>query len=283
MYKATVYKIMFGAPSDIKDELEIFFEIIHRWNNLHSEKSGIILMPMHWSLSSYPKTGNEGQKIINNEVVTKSDLLICVFGEKLGTETSTHQSGTIEEIDEHLKAKKDVMIFFKKSININIENVNIEQITKVKEFKHNIQNKCLYKEFDNTQEFEKEFFKSLQLYINDNWLTNNKNYDLSDTKTPISNKIKKLTDFELERLKAWTSADNPKFFQVCLLNGGRIYGLGVGNQYKIKKEREKVEWDNFFEHMLKLGFIDIENYNKEGQPVYRIKKAAYDYIDMQVK
>ena len=139
MYNANVYKIMFGAPSDIKEEYNAFVDIVHKWNNLHSEKYGIILMPLHWSTNSYPLTGKNGQKIINDEVVSKSDLLICVFGSKLGTATDTHDSGTVEEIDEHLKSQKDVMIYFKKSINIDPDNFNPTQLENLRAFK---ENKC---------------------------------------------------------------------------------------------------------------------------------------------
>ncbi|MEG1502287.1 MAG: hypothetical protein RR063_07080 [Anaerovoracaceae bacterium] len=279
MYNATVYKIMFGAPSDIKEELEIFFDTAYGWNNLHSEKSKIILMPMHWSINSYPRTGEEGQKILNKEIVTKSDLLICVFGEKLGTETSTHPSGTVEEIDEHIKAGKDVMIFFKKSININIDSIDMAQITKLREFKRTIQAKSLYAEFDDSQEFRDLLFKSLQLYINDNWFNDDQKYTIiQESKTSKKETQIELPDFDLERLRAWTSVDDPQFFQVYFEGGGCVYGLGARNQYEIKNGREKVEWDSFFEHMLGLGFIDIEKYSKDGHPVYRLKKAAYDYM-----
>ena len=44
---------MFGSPSDIVDERDIFFDIVHGWNHLHSEKSEIVLLPIHWSKDSY--------------------------------------------------------------------------------------------------------------------------------------------------------------------------------------------------------------------------------------
>ena len=91
MYNANVYKIMFGSPSDIVDERDIFFDIVHGWNHLHSEKNGVVLAPTHWNNDSYPLTGKHTQKIIDDVVVAKSDLLICVFGSKLGTNRYSHQ------------------------------------------------------------------------------------------------------------------------------------------------------------------------------------------------
>lgn len=170
MYNARVYKIMFGSPSDIKEEQKIFFEIVYEWNTIHSERNGVMLQPLHWSKDSYPKFGKNPQKIINEEVVVKSDLLICVFGSKLGSNTDTHISGTVEEIDEHLRAGKDVMIYFKKSLNFNPDTLDISQLEKLKAFKNSISDKCKYTEFDNSQDFKEELLKDLELYINNHWL-----------------------------------------------------------------------------------------------------------------
>ena len=42
MYAAKIYKIMFGAPSDIDDEYKTFIDIINGWNGLFSEKYRIL-------------------------------------------------------------------------------------------------------------------------------------------------------------------------------------------------------------------------------------------------
>lgn len=269
---------MFGSPSDIVDERNFFFDIVHGWNHLHSEKSGIVLLPIHWSTDSYPLTGKHAQKIINDEVVSKSDLLICVFGSKLGTNTDTHESGTVEEIDEHLKAGKDVMVYFKKSVNIDPDSFDSSQLDKLKAFKKRISNKCKYSEFEDSQEFKDELFKDLQLYINDHWLDSSIKIEDEEPAIKQSQTHIKLSDFDLERLKSWTSVDNPDFFQVHFEGGGCIYGLGASNQYEIKTGKEKIEWNDFFERMMQNGFIDIERYDKYKHPIYRLKKAAYDYI-----
>lgn len=277
MFNSTVYKIMFGSPSDIIEERNTFIEIVHGWNDLYSEKSHIVLLPLHWTTHSYPSTGKNGQKIINEEVVKRSDLLICVFGSKLGTETDTHDSGTLEEIDEHLKDRKDVMIYFKKSININPDTFDIKQLERLKEFKIKIKNKCLYSEFCDAKDFQEQLFKDLQLYINDHWLY--AKIEMDSIYTPLIHSKIELSEFDIERLKAWTSVDNPQFFSAYLMGGRAIYGLGAANQYEVKNGKEKVEWDDFFERMQNNGFIDIEKYDKYNHPIYQLKKAAYDYVD----
>ena len=277
MYSAKVYNIMFGSPSDITDEFDAFCEIVYGWNSLHSNKCGIVLLPIHWSTHSFPLTGENSQKIIDKSVVSKSDLLICVFGSRLGTNTDTHLSGTVEEIDEHIKAGKDVMIYFKKTATIDLDDFDPLQLEKLKNFKNLIKEKCLYSEISDTQEFHDQLFKDIQLYVNEKWLSSPNDIigvqDISKYDGVLS-----LSEFDLERLRAWTSVDNPQFYSAYLMGGRAVFGLGAVNQFEVQNGKELVEWNDFFERMMDYGFIDIEKYDKYGHPVYRIKKAAYDYM-----
>lgn len=170
---ARVYRIMIGAPSDIKEEVQIAKDVINEWNYVHTELHHKVLLPLHWSISAYPNSGKHPQKIINEQVVDKSDLLICIFGSKLGTPTDTDISGSVEEINEHLKAGKDVMIFFRK--NLEIESLDdMQQVEKLLKFKESIKGNALF------EEYEKNSFKSilsqkLQLFLNNTWF--NPNYE----------------------------------------------------------------------------------------------------------
>ena len=164
---------MIGAPSDIKEEVQIAKDVINEWNYVHTELHHKVLLPLHWSISAYPNSGKHPQKIINEQVVDKSDLLICIFGSKLGTPTDTDISGSVEEINEHLKAGKDVMIFFRK--NLEIESLDdMQQVEKLLKFKESIKGNALF------EEYEKNSFKSilsqkLQLFLNNTWP--NPNYE----------------------------------------------------------------------------------------------------------
>ena len=164
---------MIGAPSDIKEEVQIAKDVINEWNYVHTELHHKVLLPLHWSISAYPNSGKHPQKIINEQVVDKSDLLICIFGSKLGTPTDTDISGSVEEINEHLKAGKDVMIFFRK--NLEIESLDdMQQVEKLLKFKESIKGNALF------EEYEKNSFKSilsqkLQLFLNNTWF--NPNYE----------------------------------------------------------------------------------------------------------
>ena len=172
---------MIGAPSDIKEEVQIAKDVINEWNYVHTELHHKVLLPLHWSISAYPNSGKHPQKIINEQVVDKSDLLICIFGSKLGTPTDTDISGSVEEINEHLKAGKDVMIFFRK--NLEIESLDdMQQVEKLLKFKESIKGNALF------EEYEKNSFKSilsqkLQLFLNNTWL--NPNYEPKEVELDV--------------------------------------------------------------------------------------------------
>lgn len=275
MFQANVYKIMIGAPSDIKDEVEIAIKVIYDWNNINAEKQRTVLLPLHWSISTYPITGIHPQKAINQQVVNKSDLLICIFGVKLGTPTESSESGSVEEIEEHLKAGKPVMLFFKNIVNIN--DIDIEQISRLKKFKEKIGQRALYAEYTDIGDFKQILEKRLYLFINEKFIDNKIVYNESGVNDNISHV--ELSDFDKERLKSWTSTDNPDFRQVNYIGGGGTYWLGASNKYEVKTGREKIEWDSFFEKLLNLEFIDIKRYDKYDNPIYQLKEAAYKYVE----
>ena len=55
---------MIGAPSDIKEEVQIAKDVINEWNYVHTELHHKVLLPLHWSISAYPNSGKHPQKVI---------------------------------------------------------------------------------------------------------------------------------------------------------------------------------------------------------------------------
>lgn len=271
MYQANVYKIMIGSPSDIKEEISIAREVLNNWNNLNSEKNRMVLLPIHWSISSYPAMGKHPQKLLNEQLVEKSDLMICIFGTRLGSPTDTEISGTVEEIKEHRKAGKDVMVFFKNSID-DISSVDLQQLQKIKDFKESIKNDVLWQEFSDVKDFEHKLSENLQLYINDNW----SNGATDDTALSLTQKIE-FSDDEKEIIMKWTKSRSANCHKISVKDG--VYYLIGDYQYYAKNGKEEAEFDDYIERLMRIGFIELEKFNKEGKPVYKLKKAAYDYVE----
>ena len=271
MYQANVYRIMIGSPSDIKEEISIAREVLNNWNNLNSEKNRMVLLPIHWFISSYPAMGKHPQKLLNEQLVEKSDLMICIFGTRLGSPTDTEISGTVEEIKEHRKAGKDVMVFFKNSVD-DISSVDLQQLQKIKDFKESIKNDVLWQEFSDAKDFEHKLSEKLQLYINDNW----SNGATDDTALSLTQKIE-FSDDEKEIIMKWTKSRSAICHKISV-KGGVYYIIG-DYQYFVNSGKEEAEFDDYIERLMRVGFIELERYNKDGKPVYKLKKAAYDYVD----
>lgn len=263
---------MIGCPSDITQEKDVACEVLNNWNNLNSEKSRMVLLPIHWSISSYPAMGKHPQKLLNEQLVEKSDLMICVFGTRIGSPTDTEISGTVEEIHEHRKAGKDVMVFFKLSVD-DISSVDPQQLQKIKDFKDSIKNDTLWCEFTSTSDFEKKFLDALQLYVNDHWLVESRSADGKNLQEGIV-----FSDKEVEIITQWTQSGENEGLVFGFENGSGLFILG-GKQYEVGDGKDMANWEDFMERLLKRGFIEIEKYNTHGEPVYKLKKAAYDYVD----
>jgi len=111
-FDAKVFKVMIASPSDIIKEREIIREVLSKWNAANSELRGIVLLPVGWETHSTPEMGDHPQKIINKQILKECDLLVGVFWTRIGTSTGDYPSGTVEEIEEHIKTGKPAMIYF---------------------------------------------------------------------------------------------------------------------------------------------------------------------------
>lgn len=269
MYQAIVYRIMIAAPSDINDEITTAFDVMSHWNDMHSEQSKLVLLPLHWSISSYPAMGKHPQKLLNEQIVEKSDLLICVFCTRLGSPTDTDISGTIEEINEHRKAGKDVMIFFKRNVG-DINAVDPDQLQQLKYFKEGIKKYVLWSEFDDATDFNKRLSDMLQLYINEHWLVNNPIEKDNITSTRIE-----FSDREQDLLMKWVRSKNGDLRIIG--SGGYEHYMFGNDTYMPKDGKEIAEIKDFIERLKDACFIE-----RSGNNSYILRKSAYDYVGNQL-
>ena len=85
-----------------------------------------------------------------------------------------------------------------------------------------------------------------------------------------------LSDFDKEHLKKWADCDDGECWIIETMDGSFIQ---IGEEeFCVNSGRERAEWDNFFERLMKLGFVAIDRPNSDGSPIYKLKKPAYDYV-----
>ena len=278
MFQANVYKIMVGAPSDVDSEVNVAFHVIQKWNYINAASHSLVLLPSHWSLDAYPTLSHKPQKAIDKQLVEKSDMLICIFGSKIGTPTDDYISGTVEEIEEHIKVNKPVMVFFSNSIDKS--KTNSEQVSKLLIFQEEMFSRGLCEVYDDLEDFKTKLSEKLALCVNDNFFGFRALDEGTLYLTPIvRDKTSTLKESDIEYLRKWVESGCEDAHSIDFIGSQSLLILGR-IQIKIGNAREKVAWNAFFDRLLESGFIEVYDYtNKQNKPKYRLKEAAYEFID----
>ena len=110
--------------------------------------------------------GARPQAIINRQTLDKCDLLVAIFGTRVGSETGEYDSGTIEEIEEHIALGKPAMVYFSKHLG-DSDNFDSDQYAKLEELKKSYENRGLYEVYDGNANFKDKFARQLQIKVNE--------------------------------------------------------------------------------------------------------------------
>ena len=169
MYQARVYKVMIATPSDVAAEREAVRKAIHRWNSLLADHHKLVLLAVGWETHARPEMGQRPQAVINKQVLQDCDLLVAVFWTRLGSPTGEAASGTVEEIEEHLKAGKHAMIYFSDA-PVRMDSVDDGQWLALRAFRAECQSRGLVHSFDSVADFAEKFEDHLIGLVIDKWV-----------------------------------------------------------------------------------------------------------------
>jgi hypothetical protein len=151
---------MIASPSDVAVERQAIRDVVHDWNAIHSEDKGIVLMPVAWETHAQPAMGDRPQSIINKQILGGCDLLVAAFWTRIGSPTGTSQSGTVEEIEEHLKAGKPAMIYFS-AAPVRLDSVDESQYKALVAFRNECQARGLIDTYESLGEFRDKLARQL--------------------------------------------------------------------------------------------------------------------------
>lgn len=275
MFQANVINIMIAGPSDVSSEIECVKNVIYEWNEDNAPTYGMVLRPLHWKTSSFPSLSHgDGQAEINKQLVETSDVLICLFGQRLGSPTPRAPSGTVEEIEHHRNSGKEVMVFFKETINSDCD---ITQFSALREFRSYLEGKGLLGLYKDIAHLKDEVRHKLSLFIN--------NIKESLSKPQVWNLSKQeemipiFSETEEEILRKWCASDSNSYNKINCGGGGCIYLLG-GNQYEVKSGRDIAQWSKFIKTLLEQGLIEhTGQYTSQREPLYQLTSKAYDMFN----
>lgn len=163
--KGIIYRILIASPSDVIQERKAIPEVIHRWNAINSLNTGIIIEPVLWETHATPEMGDRPQAIINKQLVQNCDILIGAFWTRLGTNTGVAESGTVEEIQEFIRAGKPVLLYFS-SIPVVPESVEPDQYRRLLEFKQKCKKDGLFFEYESIGDLREKLNHHITSNIN---------------------------------------------------------------------------------------------------------------------
>lgn len=159
-FTSTSMKILIASPSDLGEERAAAEAAIVEWNAIHAEAEGVVLLPVRWETSVFPVANQRPQAAINKQIIDGADILVGLFWTRLGTSTGVAMSGTIEEIDRFVAAKKPAMIYFSERA-ISPSAIDVTQLGKLKDFQSTTYKEALTGSFATPAELTHQLFKHL--------------------------------------------------------------------------------------------------------------------------
>lgn len=159
-FAATVLRVMIASPSDVPEARDAVEKAIHGWNDANAISKGVILLPWRWETSAVPVLGGHPQALINSQGLENADVVVALFGSRLGSPTPDAVSGTIEEISRASQDGMPVHIYF--STAPLPHDVDTKQLEGLRAFREEIQSAGLYGEFNNPSQLEHEIWKAVE-------------------------------------------------------------------------------------------------------------------------
>jgi len=257
---------MIASPGDVSEEQDIIREVIHDWNDINAAASKTMLSAVGWETHSSPELGARPQELINSRILKDCDLLVGVFWTRLGTPTGKAESGTVEEIEEHIKAGKPAMIYFS-SRPVAPESIDSDQYAAVQKFKERCRELGLIEQFDNYYEFRSKFSKQLQITLAKNEYLKSLVTEQSElsSKLNVHNNLEEsrysLSDEAIVLLKAAAQHDDGTILKNAYLGGKHIQA--GGQQFGRESSRESAKWENALDELINEGLVVARGYKDQ--------------------
>jgi hypothetical protein len=265
-FLANVLKVMIASPGDLTQERRIVTEEIDGWNVVNASTRRLVLLPVKWETHSTPEYGAHPQTIINRQLLEDADIVVAVFGTRIGTPTKEHVSGTVEEIKRHVVAGKTAKIYFS-DVPVSPSLIDQEQYASVQEFKKECRESGLYAGYDSLDQFRRDFKRHLELELNHPkylWLPLPERGGRAQ-EDPIS-------EDALRLLRAAKSGDDGAVTHRQGIDGDAIY---AGNQkFTDDSRRSTAKWKAVVDDLVKRGALE-----HDGDSLYPVTEYGYNLID----
>ena len=273
-YFATVFKVMIASPGDVAAERSVIRELLTEWNVVNADSRKIVLLSVGWETHSVPEMGNRPQEIINKQILHGCDLLIGVFWTRIGTATGNFASGTVEEIEEHVKTGKPAMLYFSASPVVP-DSIDLDQYKQLQDFRKSCQTRGLYEAYSDLADFRSKLYRQIQMKLNSDpyFQTDSSQVGLSEVLTiPPFPTISKEAIY---LLKASAEDKTGTILNVAYIGGHSVQVAGK-NLIEDGNDRSRAIWTSALTELEGNGYVEPTSDKRE---VFRLTASGYDALD----
>jgi len=235
-------------------------------NDANSSARQLILLPVKWETHSTPQLGEHPQSIINRQLLDEADIVIGIFGTRVGTPTEEYISGTVEEIKKHVAAGKTAKIYFS-DVPVAPSTVDAGQYALVQKFREECQTTGLYATFDSLERFRRDFSHHLDLEMNQpryRWL--------AVPEDVVGNGRRDFSADAIRLLRAAASSDDGTIVFQSTMDG---YGLRAGDEeFMDGTPGSKARWKAALQELEEAGALE-----EVSEGIYQLAAAGYDAAD----
>lgn len=273
-YTATVFKVMIASPGDVAAERSIVRELLSEWNVVNADSRKIVLLPVGWETHSVPEMGGRPQEIINKQILHGCDLLIGVFWTRIGTATGQFASGTVEEIEEHVKTGKPAMLYFSASPVVP-DSIDPSQYKQLQDFRKSCQSRGLYESYSDLAEFRSTLYRQIQLKLNrDPYFQTASGPDVQSEVLTIPG-VPELSKEAIFLLKESAADKSGTILNVAYI-GGQAVQVGGKNLIEDGNDRSRAVWTSALTELEGNGYVEPMSEKRE---VFRLTASGYDALD----
>ncbi|MGV3520296.1 DUF4062 domain-containing protein [Luteitalea sp.] len=275
VYEAKVYRVMIATPSDVPSERQVVREAVHYWNTILADERKVVLLPVGWETHAHPFMGERPQATINRKVLRDCDLLIAVFWTRLGSPTGAAASGTVEEIEEHLKSGKPAMIYFSNA-PVRPDSIDEAQYRALREFRTDCEHRGLIETFESVSELGEKVQRHLVQLVLDLWAKGSTaSLQASTAAATLARQQPELSPDAQALLRGAVEEPNGTVLRVRTM-GGTSVQAGRKNFAEMGNSRSEAQWESALEELVAAALL--QDRGSKGE-VFGVTHKGYEVAD----
>ena len=260
---------MIASPGDVAAERDIVTHELYRWNNANGVSRALMLQPVKWETHGSPQMGAHPQKILNEHLLLDADIVVGIFGTRIGTATPDYISGSVEEIKKHVAAGKLAMLYFSR-VPVDPNSVDPTQWAALQQFEEECKTGGLYSEFASHEELRAGFGQHLAIELNKPkylWLT--RPDEIVEPRDP------ELNDNEKTLLMAAASDRNGQVMTGSTMGG--FFVQANNESFVDGSPRSEAAWKGVLKRLAGLGYLD-----SLGHGTYQVTDEGFARADKEI-